>query len=781
MNDVKKSKAELLNELAELRQRVATLESVTTEQEQEIKTLRESEARYKLLFNNNNIGIIHFDTNGRYVLLNEFIASQLGGVPDDFIGKSFFDVLPEVSDFLRAQFSKVIHEGASFEFEDIFVLATGTYWHSTFLQPVLDHTNDVIGVEVISIDITKRKQMEEQLRYQSTLIEMISDAIISTDMNFVVQTWNPAAEQLYGWTAQEAIGKPLRDLVRPEYPTSDRDEIITTFMAEGQYSEELIHHRKDGTPIQLWGSVTLIYDDKGVPTGAVAVNRDITQRKQTEDALRESQQNMAEAQRIAYLGSWDLNVVTNDIYWSDEMYRIYGVEKGKVAENDIVRKLIHPDDLNLFSIAIDSALAGDVPEYVEYRIIRPDGQTRLLRATAHIFCDESGQVIRMVGTTQDITDRRQVEESLVESNQRFAQIAEAIEHVFWLIDVSDPDDYKVLYVNSAFERIWNHTVEELYSDVSIFSNYLHEDDKQRVYEAFTNFVAGKGEFDLEFRLTPPGKSMLTLAVTANLIRNKQGDIVRIAGITRDITKQKDLELLALENERLKTQFQKEQEQNELVQRIISTLSHDMRTPLSLITLSRDMLAKYYERLDPDRRIEMLDTITNQAEFAVKLLEDTVQVARGQTVFNPQPINVATLCQVSIDEVYMSKQDHHHLVFENVDNVETVSIDATLVSRILLNLLSNAIKYSPNGGEIKLELCSYQDGIILRVADEGMGISEEEIFHIFDLLYRSDNVNEIQGTGLGLNIVKDCVERHHGEITVESEFGKGSVFTVRLPA
>jgi len=585
---------------------------------------------------------------------------------------------------------------------------------------------------------------------------------------------------MYGWTAQEAIGQRAGELMRPQYLNASREEVIEKFIADGRYSEEMIHHRKDGTPINVWSDVTLIYDDNGAPCGAVTVNRDITHRKQAEGALQQSQENMANAQQIAHLGSWDLDLLTNDIYWSAEMYRIYGVEKETTSENDIVRELIHPDDLNLFSTAIDNSLAGNVPDFVEYRIIRPDGEVRLLHATAQVFFDEVGQAIRMIGTTQDITERRQVEERLSESDQRFAQIAEAIEHVFWLIDISDPDNYKTLYVNSAFERIWNHSVEELYQDSSMIYNYVHKDDEHLVIEAFTNFVAGNGDYDIEFRLVPPDRPMLTLAATATRITDENGNIIRIAGITRDITKQKELEVVGLENERLKTQFQKEQEQNKLIQRIISTLSHDMRTPLSVIMLSRDMLSRYFDRQSAERRTEILDTIRNQTEFALQLLEDTVLIARGQHGFTPREINVATLCQVSIDEVNLGKTTQHTLLFENPNKVEIVTVDETLVSRILLNLLSNAIKYSPDGGLIKLHLDAYPDGIILCVSDQGMGISSDDLPHIFDLLYRSDNVNDIQGTGLGLNIVKDCVDRHQGHISVESKLGVGSLFTVKLP-
>jgi signal transduction histidine kinase len=213
---------------------------------------------------------------------------------------------------------------------------------------------------------------------------------------------------------------------------------------------------------------------------------------------------------------------------------------------------------------------------------------------------------------------------------------------------------------------------------------------------------------------------------------------------------------------------------------ISTLSHDMRTPLSIISMSRDMLARYFDQLSEENRQEKLNTIDHQIQFALQLLDDTVQVARGRHEFHPELVNLVSLCQISIDEIHLDKDSTHQLIFNNIGNLDMVVIDETLVSRILLNLLSNAIKYSPDGGEIRLELDSQGDWIILRVIDYGMGIDADDLPLIFDLLYRADNVGDISGTGLGLSIVKECVERHQGTITVHSEIGKGSTFTIQLP-
>jgi signal transduction histidine kinase len=155
------------------------------------------------------------------------------------------------------------------------------------------------------------------------------------------------------------------------------------------------------------------------------------------------------------------------------------------------------------------------------------------------------------------------------------------------------------------------------------------------------------------------------------------------------------------------------------------------------------------------------------------------MVRGRHEFHPQLVNLASLCQISIDEIHLTENATHQLTFHNIGKIETALIDETLVSRILLNLLSNAIKYSPEGGEIRLELDRQEGWIILRIIDHGMGI-DDDLPYIFDLLYRSAKVGDILGTGLGLSIVKDCVDRHQGVITVESEIEKGSTFTVNLP-
>lgn len=257
----------------------------------------------------------------------------------------------------------------------------------------------------------------------------------------------------------------------------------------------------------------------------------------------------------------------------------------------------------------------------------------------------------------------------------------------------------------------------------------------------------------------------------------------VLSIATDVTELRQAQTAALEHEGLKARFQKEQERNALVQRIIAALSHDLRGPLSVIATARDSLAYYGQRMDEEKRAEKLDVIGRQVAFALALVDDTVDMARGrlsEADYRPARINIEALCRVSASEVSSAKQDSHPISFSNPGRLEFAVLDEVLVTRILLNLLSNAIKYSPEGSEVRLEIDRRDGWLLLRVIDQGQGISETDLPHIFEPFYRAEDVRSIRGSGLGLSIVKDCVERHQGRVSVESQPGRGSSFTVELP-
>jgi len=150
------------------------------------------------------------------------------------------------------------------------------------------------AVEEKNREITQRKQVEEQLRYQAHLLENVSDAVISTNMDFVIQSWNKAAESMYGWKADEVLGKPLEEVEKPEYTGDTREVVIQKFIENGYYEGEAIHHQKDGTPITVWGKVSMIKDSSGKPVGSVSVNRDITERRLVEEELRKTNRRLSE-------------------------------------------------------------------------------------------------------------------------------------------------------------------------------------------------------------------------------------------------------------------------------------------------------------------------------------------------------------------------------------------------------------------------------------------------------------------------------------------------------
>lgn len=240
----------------------------------------------------------------------------------------------------------------------------------------------------------------------------------------------------------------------------------------------------------------------------------------------------------------------------------------------------------------------------------------------------------------------------------------------------------------------------------------------------------------------------------------------------------------LERERLLANLNIEKERLATYQRIAAKLDHDIRTPLSVISTSQEILSKYFERIDETKRRERLETIKKQLAYATELLNDLTllqDVPTDNRSLQLAPHNLKVLCQITMQDVQETSGKRHRLRFEHDFEHEMVLIDDVLVNRILLNLLSNAVKYSAPGGEIQLVLRGQGDQIVLQVIDQGVGMAADKLQHIFDPFYRIDEiVDRVSGRGLGLSIVKDCVERQKGVIRVSSVKGEGTTFTVELP-
>jgi signal transduction histidine kinase len=389
--------------------------------------------------------------------------------------------------------------------------------------------------------------------------------------------------------------------------------------------------------------------------------------------------------------------------------------------------------------------------------------------------DEDSLPIRMLGVTIDITKLKQTEDTLIEREAQLQAQYKAIPIPTFMWQHIDGDFLLISY-NDAVEAFTYGRISEF---VGVKAKSFYQDQPQifdHLIQCFTTQSSIEVEMEYQFKHIDERK---TLAVKYAFVPPD-----RIMVLTEDITERKNNEQIILDHERLKANFQKEQEHNALIQLIISTLSHDLKTPLTIILTSRDILSHYIDKLTKAKRQEKLDMIEHQIEFAIQLLDDTVQMMRGNAErddFKPEEVNLDALCRISLDEVQSVYKTEHELHFTNSKSIEKAWVDEILVSRILMNLLSNAIKYSPDHSKIQLELDSSDQWIILRITDSGMGIATENLETIFDPFYRPPSVEHIAGTGLGLSIVKDCVDRHKGNIHVKSELNHGTVFTIELPA
>ncbi len=216
----------------------------------------------------------------------------------------------------------------------------------------------------------------------------------------------------------------------------------------------------------------------------------------------------------------------------------------------------------------------------------------------------------------------------------------------------------------------------------------------------------------------------------------------------------------------------------------SQASHNLRNRMTVIQALTGILHQYGERLTPEKRQKNLEQILASIQNMDEIIEDVVFLIRSESAqyqFNPEAVDIHKFCQDLIAESQVIATSQQTLTFKSDGNHYSVILDIKLLHYILTNLLSNAVKYSPKGGVISLEVCTEESYVIFRVQDQGIGIPPNYLTKLFQQFERASNVGNIKGTGLGLSIVKQAVDLHNGEVTVESTLGVGTTFTVKLPS
>lgn len=371
----------------------------------------------------------------------------------------------------------------------------------------------------------------------------------------------------------------------------------------------------------------------------------------------------------------------------------------------------------------------------------------------------------------ELAERKQIEEALRQSEARYRAI---VEDQTELICRFKPDG-TLTFVNDAYCRYFDKKRSELMGQK--FLPAMPSQDRELISKNFRSLSQGHPINTYEHRIILPSGEIRWQQWSDRAVFDDLGNFIECQAVGRDITQLKQAEIdtrMALEKER---------EVGELRSSFVALVSHEFRTPLTIIQSSADLLENYNHKLSDEKKSKLFGRIQGAVRRMTNLLEDVLLIGKaeaGKLNFKPSLMDLVAFCGDIVENLQMSVSSKHKIEFIIPINYANVQMDERLLGHILSNLLSNAIKYSPQGGTVSFEIVFTSESALFRVQDTGIGIPKQDLENLFDSFKRASNVGNIPGTGLGLAIIKKCVDLHGGQINVESELGVGTKFTVRLP-
>jgi len=718
----------------------------------------------------------------RNIYVNREVSQMLGYTPDEVqaMGNQVLQTLMHPDDLVafgtHLQYLMAIQDGDVLEFEYRMRRKDGTWCWLYSRDTLFLRTSEGVPQQILgtAVDITGRKLAEQQIYFQSRLLDTVEQAVIAIDATSRIIYWNRYAETLYGWTQSEVMGRSAVFLV-PESDRLEAVQVISYLQSVGSWTGEVTMQRKDGTTFTALLVNSPIYDEQGNWIGTVGISSDITERKQIEAALRQSEQRYRaivedQVELISRFQADSTVTFVNEAYC-----RYFGLTQAEVI-GKTYQPVIVADDRPHVEQLVKSLSFDNPVVIIENRVLLANGEVRWTQWVNRALFDEHDQIVEFQSVGRDITDRKQVEIALRESEEKFRQLASHVQDVFWILS---PQDAELLYVSPVFEKIWGQPCEVVARDPYAFMDFIHPDDQHRVREAIAERDRLWGDLDLEYRIVRPDGEIRWIYDRGFPIRNEAGQVYRIVGIASDITDRKQSEVS------LQAAKETAEAANRAKSEFLSRMSHELRTPLTSVLGFADLIARD-ESLSAEHQ-ENLAIIRRSGTYLLNLINSVLEMSRiesGELTLHETSFDLHRLLE-SIHALFHLKAASKGLdlsITWNPDLPQYIQTDENKLRQVLLNLLDNAIKFTETGNIVLKAAATQEAGIKFQVADTGMGIAPEELSVLFDAFVQTETGRKLQqGTGLGLAISRQFVQMLGGEITVESQVGRGTTVTFEIRA
>jgi PAS domain S-box-containing protein len=729
------------------------------------ESARESEERLRFAQESANIGT--FDSNletgaatwtPKLEQIHGLAPGAFGGTRADWLAL----IHPEDRDRVERRVLEARATGAPAEEEwRVIWPDRSVHWISGRWKVLKDAAGKPVRVMGAHIDVTDRKRMEQALRESEERFRDIADTapvmIWISGPDKLCTFFNQPWLQFRGRTMEDEIGNGWLSGVHSEDQERCNSIYCSAFDARRSFQMEYRIQGADGEYRWFLDNGTPRYRE-GDFVGYIGSCVDITWQKGVEEQLRSNQVQLIDSQRLAKVGSWDLDVATRKTRWSDEWYRIFGLPRDVRADHQTFLDCVHPKDREAVLEAEMRSRTAVSPFSLEFRIVRPDGEMRYIRSMVEAVRNDHGTLVRLAGAAQDITEQVKATELLRESEGRL-KYAERMTHVgHWTWDL-------------ATNRVsWS---EEMFRIMGQPGNYalgyttylemVPPGDRERLAEWVSNRLAEKRGGVIEHRVVRPDGDVRTVICTCEVVLHEDGSPQLLVGACQDVTEARRAQAESFARQKL-----------ESLGTLASGIAHDFNNLLGAVLAQTELaIAVLASGSNPEDELNAVRDLSIRGSEIVRQL----MIYAGNESDVAEVVDVSKVVEGMSGLLKLAVSRHATLVINLGDNLPTVRARPAQLSQILMNLVVNASDaIGDRDGVIRVTTEHAADFVRLEVSDTGCGMTPETQAKVFDPFFTT----KFSGRGIGLAVVHGIVRSLRGSIHIASEPGKGSTFQILLP-